>query len=73
MEISVDRERCQGAGMCVLTAPESFDQDTEDGLVRLLHTRPPLRFHESTREAAELCPAGAITVIEHGNGMDRPD
>ncbi|MDF3288193.1 ferredoxin [Streptomyces silvisoli] len=33
MELSIDRERCVGAGMCALTAPDVFDQDPEDGRV----------------------------------------
>ncbi|EME53077.1 ferredoxin [Amycolatopsis decaplanina] len=39
MRLEVDRERCVGAGMCVLTAPEVFGQDEEDGRVRLLDRR----------------------------------
>ncbi|MER6997365.1 ferredoxin [Streptomyces sp. NPDC000410] len=67
MEISVDRERCCGAGMCALTAPEVFGQDDEDGRVLLLERRPPHRDHEAAREAAGLCPAGTITVVERGH------
>ncbi|MFI0975756.1 ferredoxin [Streptomyces sp. NPDC021093] len=64
-EVRADRERCLGAGMCVLTAPEVFDQDTEDGLVLLLRTRLPHtdRDLEDAREAAGLCPAEAITLV----------
>ncbi|MCT4352013.1 ferredoxin [Streptomyces sp. Je 1-79] len=62
MEVSVERERCQGAGMCALTAPEVFDQDEHDGLVVLLETRPPYASHAAVREAATLCPAGAIAI-----------
>ncbi|MFH8350141.1 ferredoxin [Streptomyces sp. NPDC018045] len=64
MELSVDRDRCHGAGMCALTAPALFDQDTEDGRVRLLDPRPPREHHAGAREAAWLCPAATITVTE---------
>lgn len=65
MKVQVDREVCIGAGMCTLTAPEVFDQDDEDGQVVLLNPTPPPDQHQAAREAAQLCPSGAITVVEH--------
>ncbi|WP_406236508.1 ferredoxin [Nocardia sp. NBC_01009] len=63
MELEVDRERCIGAGMCALTAPGVFDQDTEDGrVVPLDHTPAPER-EPAVREAAQVCPSGAITIV----------
>ncbi|MEU0664727.1 ferredoxin [Streptomyces lavendulocolor] len=63
MELRVDRDRCAGSGMCALTAPEVFDQDDEDGRVLLLDARPPAGpAATAAREAAGLCPAGAITA-----------
>ncbi len=41
MRVQVDREVCNGAGNCVLTVPEVFDQDDDDGLVTLLPAEPP--------------------------------
>ncbi|MEU9117799.1 ferredoxin [Streptomyces sp. NPDC048483] len=64
MKLSVDRERCCGAGMCALTAPEVFDQDSEDGRVLLIAPQPPQQHHAAVREAAGLCPAGAIALVE---------
>ncbi|MEV6777690.1 ferredoxin [Streptomyces syringium] len=64
MEISVDRGRCLGAGMCVLTAPEVFDQDTEGGRVLLLDTDPPPARALAIRRAAYACPSGAIRVTD---------
>lgn len=60
MELSVDRERCIGAGMCALIAPEIFDQDEADGRVRLLDSTPTAPHHPTAREAAQSCPAAAI-------------
>ncbi|MFD9035396.1 ferredoxin [Streptomyces sp. NPDC059567] len=65
MELSIVRERCQGAGMCVLTAPEVFDQNEADGRVVLLEATPPVERRAAAHEAAELCPASAITVDGH--------
>ncbi|MFC8914161.1 ferredoxin [Streptomyces sp. WAC05374] len=65
MELRVDRDRCVGSGMCALTAPEVFDQDTEDGRVRLLAAVPPPgRATRAAREAVGFCPAGAITALD---------
>jgi len=60
--LHVDRERCIGAGMCALTAPEVFDQDPDDGRVILLHAEPPsTAHHAAARMAAGVCPSGVIT------------
>ncbi|CAL9346583.1 Ferredoxin-2 [Streptomyces sp. enrichment culture] len=64
MNISVDETRCCGAGQCVLIAPEVFDQREEDGIVELLAAEPAVAQHSAAREAAAVCPAGAITVHE---------
>ncbi|MGA5409366.1 ferredoxin [Streptomyces lavendulocolor] len=76
MELRVDRDRCAGSGMCALTAPEVFDQDDRDGRVLLLDARPPAGpAATAAREAAGLCPAGALTArpaTEDGHRRSRP-
>ncbi|MDV5143855.1 ferredoxin [Streptomyces sp. SBC-4] len=67
MDIRVDRDRCLGAGMCALTAPQVFDQDEDEGLVVLLDARPPQDRHAAVRVAAGVCPASAITLTRHGS------
>ncbi|OEV14018.1 ferredoxin [Streptomyces nanshensis] len=64
MRIAVDAERCIGAGMCALTAPEVFDQDADDGHVLLLRAEPPTAARAAARMAAGVCPSGAITLSE---------
>jgi ferredoxin len=66
LRLGVDRDRCAGAGMCALTAPEVFDQDDEEGLVVLLRPAPALEHRAAARMAVGLCPAGAIA-------LDSPD
>lgn len=39
MRVEVDKERCVGAGMCALTAPDVFTQD-DDGFSEMLPGRP---------------------------------
>ncbi|OZM71538.1 ferredoxin [Amycolatopsis antarctica] len=58
MTVRADRDRCIGAGMCVLTAPEAFDQD-EEGIVLTLLDRPD---GEAAEEAARACPSGALVI-----------
>ncbi|MEU8434494.1 ferredoxin [Streptomyces sp. NPDC029216] len=74
--LSVDRERCIGAGMCAMTAPEVFDQDAEDGLVVLLRAEPAAAHQAAARMAVGVCPSGAITLGERESGGagagDRP-
>lgn len=60
----MDRDRCAGAGMCALTDPDVFDQDESDGTVVLLEPEPTGGHERSAREAAQLCPAGAIRVVD---------
>ncbi|MGW9071989.1 ferredoxin [Streptomyces yangpuensis] len=62
--LSVDRGRCIGAGMCAMTAPDVFDQDTEDGLVVLLREEPATAHVTAARMATGMCPSGAITLSE---------
>ncbi|MGW4070730.1 ferredoxin [Nocardia grenadensis] len=64
VELVVDRERCIGAGMCALLAPEVFDQDDADGRVLLLAPAPPAAHHPAAREAAHNCPAAAIALLD---------
>ncbi|HEV7625130.1 MAG TPA: ferredoxin [Streptomyces sp.] len=64
MRLRVDRERCIGAGMCALTAPEVFDQDPDDGRVLLLHAEPSTARRAAAQMAAGVCPSGAITLYE---------
>ncbi|MEW1904610.1 MULTISPECIES: ferredoxin [unclassified Streptomyces] len=62
--LDVDRERCIGAGMCAMTAPDVFDQDPDDGLVLLLHAEPPAAHRAAVRMAVGVCPSGAIRLHE---------
>ena len=61
MRINADRDICIGAGNCVLTAPEVFDQ-ADDGLVEVLDPEPAPGLERSVRDAVERCPSGALTV-----------
>ena len=62
MQISVDEEKCCGAGQCVLLAPDVFDQREDDGIVVLLDPAPGESRLDIVQNAAAMCPAAAITV-----------
>ncbi|MBK1789054.1 ferredoxin [Prauserella cavernicola] len=62
MKVVVDEDRCCGAGSCAMVAPEVFDQREDDGIVVLLDAEPTDGLRATVREAADLCPAGAITL-----------
>ena len=63
MKIEADRDVCIGAGMCVMTAPEVFDQD-DDGVVVLLADPVPDDEADHAREAVRLCPASALRLAQ---------
>ncbi|MFH9733426.1 ferredoxin [Streptomyces sp. NPDC017260] len=60
--VSAERDRCVGAGQCVLAAPAVFDQDEDDGLVRVLAERPSSAQSDAVRRAVRACPSGALTL-----------
>ncbi|MGY0490168.1 ferredoxin [Streptomyces sp. WG-D5] len=66
MKLTVDQDKCCGAGACVLSAPEVFDQRDEDGIVTLLTPEPDAEHHAAVREAAAMCPTSAIAVDGSG-------
>jgi ferredoxin len=65
MKISVDEDKCCGAGQCVLVAPEVFDQREDDGIVVLLDAEPGEDRYAAVRESADLCPGAAILLHEN--------
>ena len=62
MRIAVDRERCIGASMCVLLAPNLFDQDAE-AVVVLLDESPPESERPAAEQAVDRCPAAVISLL----------
>ena len=65
MKVTVDEEKCCGAGTCVLVAPAVFDQREEDGIVVLLDAEPAAEHHDVVRDALarELPRAGAQVIV----------
>ncbi|MFE9471911.1 ferredoxin [Streptomyces griseofuscus] len=61
MKISIDADKCCGAGQCVLVAPEIFDQD-EEGIVILLDPEPSDELRDAVEDSIAICPANVIHV-----------
>jgi len=64
MRVVADRSRCIGAGQCVLTDETVFDQDEEDGTVRLLTDHVSDGDLPRVREAVGICPSQALSLVE---------
>ncbi|MEU7134998.1 ferredoxin [Streptomyces sp. NPDC046261] len=60
--VTVDRGRCMGSGICTALAARSFVLDDERSRAVGDGSAPG----ESVLDAADSCPAGAITVTENG-------
>ena len=62
MKVRVEPDKCIGAGHCVRSAAEVFDQREEDGIVVLLMEEVPAQLAAKVRKAETLCPAQAIRI-----------
>ena len=63
MRVVVDYDVCASTGACMQTCPEVFEVRS-DGYLYVLQEEPEEALWPSVREAAELCPTGAITLEE---------
>jgi ferredoxin len=64
MRVSIDYDKCTGAGACEQVCPEVFFL-REDGLAEVLESEPHETLWDCVRRAEEACPDEAI-VIEEG-------
>jgi ferredoxin len=64
MRLEVNRELCVAAGQCAASAPTVFALDDETATVTLLDASPEGAAGAAAAEAEELCPSGAITIVE---------
>jgi ferredoxin len=60
MRIHAETDRCIASGMCLLAAPEIFDQD-DDGYVVVLEAEPAPEHHDAVRTAEHQCPMSVIS------------
>ena len=61
MRIVVDRDRCEGLGMCEAMAHEFFEVG-EDGTVTLLDEQPGENHRQDLQAAVDSCPVLALSL-----------
>jgi ferredoxin len=61
LSIVVDRELCEGNGVCVVAAPAVFDIDANDTL-QLKEPQPSAAHLSQVEEAVRRCPKGALAL-----------
>lgn len=64
IKVVIDLDRCAGMGVCVLSAPQVFDQSAEDGKVFVLNDVNTDAQAVAIREAVANCPTRALSVDE---------
>ena len=62
--IVVDRDLCQGHGVCAVEAPEVFALGKHDDQVTVVDEAPPESEHDAVRRAVTYCPTGALSVVD---------
>ncbi|MEX5712580.1 ferredoxin [Parafrankia sp. FMc6] len=70
--LTVQVDRCIGAGQCVRAAPDVFDQDPATGTVVVLPGEPSSGRWSTLRRAADRCPSGAVSLAGRSDGPARP-
>ncbi|WP_457100719.1 ferredoxin [Microbacterium sp. P5_E9] len=63
MRIELDEPKCVASGLCVMVAPDVFDQRDDDGIAILLESTPAEGALHGVRQAVALCPAAALRLI----------
>ena len=61
--IELDRNRCEGHGICTNVAPEHFEL-TDDGELRILSVDLMPEDLSSAREGVDVCPVRALRILE---------
>ena len=60
MKAYVDKSTCIGCGLCTSIAPAVFELDDNGSAENILGNEVPSELENSTNEAAQSCPVGAI-------------
>jgi len=61
--IEVDRDLCQGHGVCENEAPAAFEV-SKDGVLTVLQETPPSAERRAVEAAVKYCPTHALTIVE---------
>ena len=63
MRIEVDRDRCEGYGMCEAMASDVFELD-DDEVVHVLDASPPESSRTHVHAAVQACPVLALALTD---------
>jgi sterol 14-demethylase len=63
MRIEVDRDRCQGHGVCESEAPALFSVGKQ-GELTVLDERPPAEQRAALEQAVKYCPTHALSIVD---------
>ena len=61
--IVVDRDLCQGHGVCQSEAPDVFEV-SKDGVLTVRQESPPTGDRKAVDAAVKYCPTHALTIVE---------
>ncbi len=64
MKASVEKGTCMGDRNCNILCPEVFQYDEDELMSMVLVDEIPDKFEDVVRQAAQECPAEAITITE---------
>ena len=67
IRIVLDRDKCQGHGMCVMYAPESFVLDPETNVAEVVPSGAARASRETLELAEQMCPVQAIRIVADAN------
>ena len=63
MRLVINDKKCRRSGQCAYLHPELFKL-SEDGSPVVLVEHPGEELREAAEDAADLCPGGAIALVE---------
>jgi ferredoxin len=63
MKVVVDRDLCQGHGVCESEAPEVFSV-SKQGVLTILDESPPESSRAMIEQAVSFCPTSALRIEE---------
>lgn len=61
MRVRVDREKCDGLGVCESVAPAVFELGG-DGVIVVINDKPPDSALPDVQAAVDSCPTGALSI-----------
>lgn len=62
--IVVDRDLCQGHGVCEAEAPDVFELEKKATTITVLDESPPERMRAAVDAAVKYCPTHALSIEE---------